>query len=281
MKKINRYCVMVAGIVGLMSVSQNDLQAASTNEKKMVIVIPSYNNSRWYKQNIDSVIHQNYSNYHIVYIDDCSTDNTYQLVKEYVAQQHCEHKVTLIGNAKRRGALANLYIAIHACPNDYIIVTIDGDDWLTNNDVLSRVNKAYADSDVWMTYGQFYFYPENRMGECKAIPKKVIKKNTYREYDWCTSHLRTFYAGLFKKIKLEDLVHKGAFFDVTWDRAFMYPMLEMAAGRFAFIPEVLYGYNCDNPSNDFKVKLLEQFKCCNLIRSMKKYEALGRAPYKN
>lgn len=281
MNKIYRYCMMIVGLLGLICFVQNDLQAALIDEKIIVVIIPSYNNSRWYKQNIDSVIHQNYSNYHIIYIDDCSTDNTYQLVKEYVAQQHCEHKVTLISNAERHGALANLYIAIHACPDDYIMVTIDGDDWLTNNNVLSRVNQAYADPDVWLTYGQFFFYPENRMGECKAIPEHVIKKNVYREYDWCTSHLRTFYAGLFKKIKLEDLTHKGAFFDVTWDRAFMYPMLEMAAGRFAFIPEVLYAYNCDNPSNDFKVKLLEQFTACNLIRGMQKYKALDCAPYKH
>jgi len=277
MKNIVRIFMMMAGIFVLMCHYQNN--ASPINEKIIIIVIPSYNNSQWYKQNIDSVIHQNYSRYHIVYIDDCSTDNTYQLVKEYIHELDCEHKVTLMRNTKRCGALANLYTTINACPNDCIMVLVDGDDWLTSNDVLARVNYAYSDPDVWLTYGQFVFYPENRLGECKALPKEVIQQNMYREYDWSTTHLRTFYAGLFKAIKIEDLLYKGTFFDVTWDRAFMYPMLEMAAGHFAFIPEILYSYNCDNPSNDFKVKLFEQITCCNLIRSMPKYEPLVVAPY--
>ena len=59
---------------------------SSLPEKKIVILIPSYNNSRWYKENLDSIINQNYSNYRIVYVDDCSPDNTGQLVETYIKE---------------------------------------------------------------------------------------------------------------------------------------------------------------------------------------------------
>jgi len=270
--------ILLICLSGLVS---GDVCTDSIAEKPIIVVIPSYNNSKWYEQNMYSVLHQNYSNYHIIYIDDCSSDDTYQLIKEYVEQQGCQNKVTLLRNPDRCGAMANIYVAVHACKDDYIMVLVDGDDWLIHGNVLSCVNRAYAQNDVWMTYGQFLFYPENRMGECKQIPEEIIQQNLFREYDWCSSHLRTFYAGLFKQIKMQDLMYNGKFFDVTWDRAFMYPMLEMAGQHSAFIPEILYAYNCDNPSNDFKTKLLEQINCCNLIRSMKKYEHLTVAPYKN
>jgi hypothetical protein len=128
---------------------------------------------------------------------------------------------------------------------------------------------------VWITYGQYQAYPDGKMGECKPIPRAIMAGNYYREYEWCTSHLRTFYAGLFKHIKLQDLLYKGNFFDVTWDKAILFPMLEMAAGRCACIKDVLYIYNCATPYNDFKMKLLWQIHCDKVITSKAKYSPIA------
>lgn len=43
---------------------------------KFVFIIPSFNNLDWYRTNIFSVISQTYYNWHIIYIDDNSTDRT-------------------------------------------------------------------------------------------------------------------------------------------------------------------------------------------------------------
>lgn len=64
------------------------------------------------------------------------------------------------------------------------------------------------------------------------------------------------------------------FFDVTRDQAMMFPMLEMAAGRIKFIPEVLYLYNQSNPLNDFKNKLQRMMRCEQVIRSKIAYKPL-------
>src|SRR5437868_2077214 len=42
-------------------------------QKPIVVIIPSYNNVQWCVKNIESVLTQNYSNYRVIYIDDCST----------------------------------------------------------------------------------------------------------------------------------------------------------------------------------------------------------------
>jgi glycosyltransferase involved in cell wall biosynthesis len=244
----------------------------SYEEKPMVIVIPSYNNAQWYKRNLDSACYQNYTNYRIIYIDDCSPDGTGNLVKSYIDQHNLHNKVTLICNETNKGALYNLYAAIHQCADDEIVVTIDGDDWLKHNNVLKRVNQEYQNENVWMTYGQFETYPNNKIGFCRDIQKIVVQKHAYREVDWVTSHLRTFYAGLFKQIKLKDLVYEGELFRVTWDMAFLFPMLEMAAGKFSFIPDVLYVYNEDTPLNDFKLRVLKQLRCNKVIHGYKKYQ---------
>ncbi len=243
-------------------------------EKDIIVIIPSFNNRQWYKKNLRSVLRQKYENFRVIYIDDCSTDGTYELVKKYIMQSRQEHRVELVKNKERKGALANLYQTIHRCPSNAIIVTVDGDDWLKHNHVLATVNRAYADSNIWMTYGQLEIYPTGATGFSQEIPQGVIELNAYREYLWITSHLRTFYAWLFQHIKLADLIYNGTFFQTTWDQAFMFPMLEMCAGRWKFISDVLYVYNEGNPLNDFKINVISQIHNNKVICSRPKYERL-------
>lgn len=247
----------------------------SADDKQIFIIIPSYNNSRWYKQNIDSVLVQKYDHYHVIYIDDCSSDGTGELVQNYVQACGLSDRFTIINNTKRRGALANLYDAIHACQDDHIILTLDGDDWLADENVLTEINRVYQDENVWMTYGQFKTHPQQTIGFCREMPSSIVRGNFFREYDWITSHARTFYAGLFKKVALGDLLYEGSFFDVTWDMAFMYPMLEMASFHAVFIPKVLYVYNQENPLNDFRKKVVRQLHCKYHILSKKKYTPIS------
>lgn len=244
-------------------------------QQPLVVLIPSHNNAAWCIKNIESVIKQTYTNYRVIYIDDCSTDETFALIQKKVVESNCAERVTLIRNTVRCGALANIYRAVHQCDDNEIIMLLDGDDWLAHDRVFAMIAHAYTNRNVWMTYGQYQVYPDGKLGECKDIPRSIMAGNYYREYAWCTSHLRTFYAGLFKQIKLQDLLYKGNFFDVTWDKAILFPMLEMAAGRCMCIHDVVYIYNCATPYNDFKMKLLWQIHCDKVITSKAKYSPIA------
>jgi len=243
-------------------------------EKPITIVIPSFNNKDWYQKNLDSVWQQQYSNFRVMYVDDNSPDGTAQLVEQYIATHPHQFKIELIKNSARRGALANLYYAIHSCKDDEIIITLDGDDWFAHPHVLATINHAYQQSPILLTYGQYVTSHSAHMGMCRRYPIAVVEHNKYRAYPWLASHLRSFYAGLFKKIKKEDLMFEDNFFMVTWDQAIMYPMLEMAAGRYQCISDVLYIYNDENPINDWKVRLNLMARAEQVIRHRPAYEPL-------
>ncbi len=248
-------------------------------EKPFVVIIPSYNNVKWYKKNIQSVLDQKYSNYRVIYIDDSSKDGTYEAVNQYLKENDIDNRVTLIHNEKNNGALSNLYSSIHSCKDNEIIVTLDGDDWLAHEFVLKRLNDYYYDKNVWLTYGQYLDYPSLEWGMCLPINGHIEKKYGIRKHPWVTSHLRTFYAGLFKKIKIEDFFYKNKFMDMSWDYAFMIPMLEMADKHRVFVKDVLYIYNRLNPISDDKKNIQLQIESASYVRNKKPYLPLASFPY--
>lgn len=214
------------------------------------IIIPSYNNAPWCVQNLQSAVSQVYPHFHVTYIDDCSTDGTGEMVEKFVKDNNLQDRVTIVHNKKRWGAMANWYYTISICPDHKVIVNVDGDDMLADRQVLAHLAKIYKNYDVWLTYGQFTQWPNPARGWCKPMPEEVVKNNTFREYVHMPSHLRTFYAWLFKKIQKEDFMHEGQFFAMTCDQAMMFPMIEMAGERHACIRKVLYIYNNSNTMSD-------------------------------
>lgn len=245
------------------------------NNKKFVIVIPSYNNQTWYKYNLDSVYNQNYKSFRVIYIDDKSTDETYNLVKNYIKTNKRENKTILIKNKNNMGALANHYNAILLSQDDEIIVSLDGDDWFANDNVLQYLNEIYQDPNIWMTYGQFKNWPTNQIGWCKPIPEKVIERNKFREFGFCMAQPRTYYVWLAKKIKKEDLLDKNNnFYKIAGDVALMFPMIEMAGERFKFISDVLCIRNVCNSLNDFKINKEIQKIITRKIRKKEKYKRI-------
>ena len=193
-------------------------------EKPIVVIIPSYKNQQWIEKNLTSVFKQQYKNYRVIYIDDCSPDRTYELAQQITAKFNQNSRTTIIHNTERKGAMANLYNAIHSCANDEIVIQLDGDDWLAHDHVLAYINCIYANPNVWLTYGQFQDFPSGRIGHLYSMhfPKHIIQSNTMRTYkNLPMSHLRTCYAWLFKLIKVEDLMHESKFYTMSWDKAML------------------------------------------------------------
>ncbi len=254
------------------------IKADQFAEKPIVVVIPSYNNERWVEINLDSVLSQNYNNYRVIYINDCSTDNTRKTLESFLSTHERKNKVTLINNKENQGALKNIYNAVHSCDDEEIIVTLDGDDWLFDSEVLNTLNHAYSSRDrIWVTHGT-YINSDGSAGISSEITQITMKRNAYRQK--CQpSHLRTFYAWLFKKIRKNDLFYEGEFFKMTWDLAIMFPMLEMAGPRQKFIDHVLYVYNIDNPINDHRKDRDYQLKLEKHIRNAPKYSHLKSRDY--
>lgn len=241
------------------------------------IVIPLYNVEKWIKTCIRSVKLQTHNNFQCIVIDDISTDGSVQVIKKEIEN---DDRFLLIVNEEKKYALKNIYDAI-ASSNSHdedIIITLDGDDWFANKEVLSTIDRNYKEQSCWMTYGSYAEYPSKTRGKfAKKIPQHVIDSNSFREHEWCSSHLRTFKYHLWKKINKKDLINPktNKFIKAAWDLAFMFPMLEMSGNKAIYIKDIMYIYNRDNPLNEDKVDHVKQINEENFIRTKSKYERIS------
>lgn len=248
----------------------------SLSARSYVVIIPSYNNLKYWQQNLTSALRLVGSNYRVLYIDDASTDGTGQQVEQYLkawrARTGSSLPVHIVHNPVRHGALSNWYRAIHACQPDEVIVSLDGDDALAHDQVLMRLEQAYA-RGCWLTYGQYLKVP----GRLPASNNRPLNWQVpVREQPFCTSHLRTFYAGLFQQIKLHDLLTvNDRFYAMAGDVAMMMPMLEMGGARCHFIEDILYLYNTANPLGDSNRYEQQQIRLATRIMSQSSYEPVA------
>lgn len=156
---------------------------------------------------------------------------------------HCAEHVYIEASEQHppKEQMLNMWETIVQFNKNDVVVCLDGDDWFKHNYVLDRINKEYEDPNVWLTYGQFEF-SDGRPGFAEPYPN-----TNYRKEAWRATHLKTFRAGLFQKIKTQDLIYDGKWYDNAQDLAMMFPMLEMAGPKhILFIDEVLYVYNYAN-----------------------------------
>lgn len=291
MKKLLRICGAVLVLIGLSFFYKTPREKRKDplsnlavfkveKHEPFVVLIPSYNNEQWCERNVRSALDQKYPNFRVVFVDDASTDATGNIAKGIA---HGSDRFTYVRNKAQKKAMANIYEAIHSFKDEEIVVLLDGDDWLAHDRVLTRLNEVYADPSVWVTYGSYVEYPSYRKGDCsRRVPSEWIEKGQLRSHPFLMSHLKTFRAGLFKKIGLQKFLFEGAFLPASSDLAFMTAMIEMAGTQHSrYVRDILYIYNRTNPLSDDRCFRPEQEKTAAYIRQMEKclpLKALEKSP---
>ena len=233
---------------------------------RFIVIVTQYNFKEYINRCLDSIMNQDYPNFIVVVVDDCSTDGTWEIANEY--------DVVAIKNEKREHSgpisIKNGLEAV-LIENEDIIVLVSGDDYLADNHVLSHLNEIYTE-DVWLSYGQFVPLSGNYGPYCKPIPDiKTYRKST----DWVTSHLLTFRRWLWAEIDDEDLKYNGEYTKYASDAAFMYPMIEMAgANHIKFVERILYVYNDMNPNCLFRLNPKDSIAVSEYFKNKPSYKEL-------
>ena len=243
-------------------------------ENFFTIAIDTCNHQDWIERCLNTCLTQKYNNFEVILVDAISDDNTYEIAKKY-SEEFSNLKI--YQNEKRLPQVANFLWLTELSKPGSIVVSIDGDDWLKNNKVLKNLNEVYNSGEVWMTYGTYEEYPYRSVSHIyKSYPDDVIKNNSFRDYQWLASHLRTWRRELLLKVDKKEFKREdGEWLDTTGDQAIMFPMLELSGDRSRYVPEVSYVYNVANTTRDGASNEKRQLELSNYLRSKKRLEKLN------
>lgn len=241
------------------------------NKTHFTILIPTYNCEKWVHKNLSSALNQSYDKFDVFYIDDNSTDKTWQIVSEYN-----NDNLKKVRNSFNKGKMENVYYAVESMRDDTVVIILDGDDWLYDNNVLSYLNEVYTSNDIWMTNGSYVIEPTGHVIKPKI--NEYYWNGNIRQQSWEFSHLGSFKKELFSKVKRKDFMNKsGEFWSTTSDQAIMWPMAEMCGPEHhQAIDKILYVYNRLNPLSDDRIYREDQLLTEKIIRSKNPYSRLEK-----
>ena len=224
--------------------------------KKLSIIIPVYNVSKYISQCLDSILNQSFKDVEIICINDGSTDNSLEILQSYK-----NRGVTIIDKANEGSGVArNAGLAI--AQGEYVFF-VDGDDWIENDSLEKMVSKAdELSTDILIFAGLSYYESKGKKGGYSKdkLPKKYlnkvfsakdIKKDVFKfpSTAWTKLYRREFL--IKNNIKFQDI-------KVGQDQLpFFHSMI--TAEKIALFPENLYCYRKNRAGAVTAVKKKKNF----------------------
>ena len=125
--------------------------------KLVTIVLPTYNGSRFLRDSIESVLNQTYQEWELIIVNDCSTDNTLEIAKEYEAK---DARIKVVTNQTNKKLPASLNVGFSLAKGDYYTWTSD-DNMYKPNAIDFMVNYLNNNNDVDLISCSFDYIDEN------------------------------------------------------------------------------------------------------------------------
>lgn len=201
--------------------------------KKVSIIVPVYNTSRYVEKCINSILNQTYKNIEVIIVEDYSTDCSRDIIKQYSSNPN----VKIVLQPYNMGAGYARNIGINYALGEYISF-IDSDDIISPY-MIEKLVKILEKHEVGISicnYYSFFINPhkyDNTYFQSEKIVDLEQDKNFLlfsKGYCWNKLYKRN----ILDKIKFPE----GIKFE---DSAFTYPIL-IRAEKIAYTDEKLYNY---------------------------------------
>ena len=156
------------------------------------IAMTTYNGEKYLKEQLDSIFNQSYKNLELIVCDDCSSDKTVEILKEYSDRFGLKYFI----NEKNLGYVKNFEKAISLCNGEYIALSDQDDIWLPEKIQVLVENigdKSVIHSDAYLINESGTVFSNSYT----EFSKKMINPNS--EIDMILNGCVTGCTSMFKK----------------------------------------------------------------------------------
>lgn len=124
-------------------------------EYEISVIIPVYNSGKTIKKCVESIIYGEYRKIEVILIDDCSTDNSWDICQQLA---RCHSNIYCYRNDKNQGVSYTRNCGLSHIKGEYVLF-VDSDDWVSGVYVKKLLDTAKKYSDALVLCGH-HFYDE-------------------------------------------------------------------------------------------------------------------------
>ena len=149
------------------------------SEYLVSIVTPVYNSEKFISETIDSIQNQTYKHWELILVDDCSSDNSYDIISEYIKY---DKRIRYIKLEKNSGAAVSRNTGIKNARGRFIAFLDSDDIWLPEK--LEKQLKYMLDKKIGFTFTSYRYMKEDgtKTNKVAKAPYKInyngLLKNT-------------------------------------------------------------------------------------------------------
>ena len=134
------------------------------------VIIPCYNYGRYLGETLDSVIAQDFSNWECLIIDDGSTDNTFEVVKEFIQQDK-----RIQYQFKKNGGLSDARNFGLKLAKGKFIQFLDADDLICEKKFTHQLDVFKKDTTLDLVYGRVVYFDNDTNKVSASVDMKDIE----------------------------------------------------------------------------------------------------------
>lgn len=163
------------------------------------IIMPSWNTGNFIAESIQSVINQTYKNWELIIVDDCSTDNTDEVVSFYKDQ-----RIKYLKNEKNRGAAITRNKALREAQGEWIAF-LDSDDLWAPEKLEHQIN-FMKNNGYNLSFTEYEKIDEESkpLNVYVSGPEMVNKRKMYN-YDYIGQLTMMYSTKAFGLIQIKDI----------------------------------------------------------------------------
>ena len=143
---------------------------------KVSIIIPIYNVEPYIYECIDSVFKQTYSNIEVILVDDCGTDNSMNIIQNYLFTNNI-YNYKILQHYSNKGLSAARNTGINHATGDYIYF-IDSDDYISVDCIECFIQLAQKFNNPPVIFGTAAQIPQEWTKACISSDKADIPEYT-------------------------------------------------------------------------------------------------------
>lgn len=148
-------------------------------EKGLVsIIMPSYNTAEYIEETIQTVQNQTYSNWELLIVDDCSSDNTLQILEKYQ-----DSRIKIFVNEQNSGAAVSRNKALREAKGQWIAF-LDSDDLWSSEKLEKQISFMEKNGYAFSYTNYEEMDSEGNLTGVRVTGPKIITKIGMFNYCW-------------------------------------------------------------------------------------------------